>query len=540
MAMTGAFAREQEGQALVLVAVAVMALLAAVGIAIDVGHSLTLRRVSQNEADAAAVAVGKLLATSVSATGGTHFTASQEAAWCLAKQFRDGNRRFEQGLSAETITVSFSADGAVWSATVSGAACPATGPGTAIAPDTVFVRVRVESSLRTLSGSVIGQSLTSGASARARMAGSTVITGSPLSPEARHYSGAPYTPASPTWPLTRWFDASEYQTPCGPYCDPNSVARIRFWPLSGGETFGDFKGLLSPTHLSSRFAPMFHQYLTESDYSGSTHLVPPTAPLANQSMSASCTSATWDTSGGQSPSEIRACGLPNWFHYGYRGRLGAGSNWALPGWGDTTRDDDYVAGNEEPDSLLSGLRTVCDALPMFFVAPSCGDPSLGDWVETARGDIDDNMIDRMREFIAREGRQMPFSSAVVTSGPNAGNVLGRAVVIPIFVWDCAERYDAAAPAGSQWSLVIKRSDDESEDCSRVIRGSARRALDRVHMLTVIPFTFYEGLVTRDAIEAHWGGAFAAPGRCQADPSPLSALCAPLNPLINTAFLVRDD
>jgi hypothetical protein len=536
--MMSPFARDQEGQALVIVAVCVMVLLTALGFAIDVGHSLTLRRVSQNEADAATLAVGKMLATSVSATGGLHFTASQQAAWCLAKRYRDDNRRFEQGVANETVSVSFSADGIAWSAPLSGASCPASGIGTAIPTDTLFVRVRAESRLRTLSGAVTGQSLTSGATATARIAGSTMVTGSPLSPEARHFSGAPYTPAAETWPLTRRFDMTDYQTPCGPYCDPNSVSTIRFWPKSSSETIGEFKGLISPTHLSSRFSPMIHQYLTESDYSGSTHLTPPTAPLANQSVSGSCTAATWDTSGSQSPAQIRACGLPNWFYYGFRGRIGLGSNWALTGWGGASRDDDYVAGNEAPDSLLLGLRTVCDGLPAFFVAPSCADPSVGDWMETALGDIDDNMIDRMREFIAREGHAMPFSSATVTSGPNAGNTFGRAVVIPIFIWDCAERYDSLAAARSQWSLVIKRGDDEDEDCSKVVRGSGRRAIDRVHAFTVIPFTFYEGLVTRDAVEAHWGGAFAAPGRCQADPGPLSTLCPALNPLINTAFLVH--
>jgi hypothetical protein len=149
------------------------------------------------------------------------------------------------------------------------------------------------------------------------------------------------------------------------------------------------------------------------------------------------------------------------------------------------------------------------------------------------------MIGRMREFITREGQQMPFSASTVASGPNAGNTYGRAVVVPIFLWDCAERYDAAAPADSQWSLVIKRGDDEDVDCSRVVRGSSRRAVDRLHLLTVIPFTFYEGLVTSGAVEGYWGGAFGAPGRCVADPSPASTVCPPLNPLVNTAFLVAD-
>jgi Flp pilus assembly protein TadG len=538
--MMSPFARDQEGQALVIVAVCVMVLLAALGFAVDVGHSLTLRRVSQNEADAATLAVGKMLATSVSATGGLHFTASQQAAWCLAKRFRDDNSRFEQGVGNETVSVSFSADATAWSAAISGASCPASGTGTAIPTDTLFVRVRVESRLRTISGAFTGQSLTSGATATARVAGSTIVTGSPYTPEERHASPPLYAPAPATWPLTRRFNLTDYQDPCGPYCDPNGVPTIRFWPLGNSETIGEFKGLLSPSHSSTRITTLVHQYLTESDYSGTSHLNPAgtTTPLPNQSVSASCSAGMWDTWGGVSSSGIRACGLPNWFHYGFRGRFGLGSNWALTGWGGLSRDDDYVAGNEAPDSLLLGLRTVCDGLPPFFNAPSCAAPSLGDWMETALGGIDDNMIDRMREFIAREGHAMPFSSATVASGPNAGNTFGRAVVIPIFLWDCAERYDSAAAAGSQWSLVIKRADDEDEDCSKVVRGSARRAIDRVHAFTVIPFTFYEGLVTRNAVEAHWGGAFAAPGRCQADPGPLSTLCMALNPLINTAFLVH--
>jgi hypothetical protein len=53
----------------------------------------------------------------------------------------------------------------------------------------------------------------------------------------------------------------------------------------------------------------------------------------------------------------------------------------------------------------------------------------------------------------------------------------------------------------------------------------------VHLFTAAPFTFYEGLVTSQAIQGYWGGAFGDARVCPG---------CPLNPLANTAYLVADD
>jgi hypothetical protein len=539
--MTRAFDRDEQGQALIVVALGVMALLLAAGLAVDVGNSLTLRRVSQNQADAAALAVGKLLATSVSGSGvSADFSVSRERAWCLAREFVDNNRRFESGIASETLSVSFSTDGSAWTTPITAATCPASGAGTAITAGAIYARVRAQLTSRSLTGGITGQAMISGATAQVRIAGLAVPQGSMgVSPTSRHYSGLPGIPHAPTWPLTRHFDAAEYVTPCGLYCDPNRATRLPFWPTPISNVWGPFRGMLSLSHLSDRFSSAIHQYVAESDYSGSTHATPPTAPVANRSRDASCGSLTWDTGGSQSSAANLACGIPNWLYYGYRGAIGVESDWSLAGWGGPTRQADYVVGNEAPTPL--GARSVCDRLPAYFAASSCTNPTLGDWIETAFGDINGNMIDRMREYIAREGRDVPFSSRAVVGGPNAGRLYGRAVVVPLYLWDCAERYYSTARAGTQWDLVVFNggnnnngdNNDEGTDCSKPKYG---KRLDRVHIFAVVPFTFYEGLVTIDAVEAYWGDAFAQPGRCEGD----SRACALLNPLINTAFLMRDD
>jgi hypothetical protein len=549
--MIRSFDRDEGGQALIVIAVGVMVLLLAAGLAVDVGNSLTLRRVSQNQADAAVLAVGKLLATSVSDSGGgVHFTVSREQAWCLAREFVNNNRRFESGIASETMSVSFASDGGPWTAPLTAATCPASGPGTAIPAGIMYTdaRVRAEQTSRSLTGGISGQAMISGATAQARIAGAAMAQGSMgVTPLSRHYTALPAIPHAPTWPLTRHFDATEYSSPCGLYCDPNNATRLAFWPPTSPNRFGEFRGLLTLSHLSTRFTAPIHQYQSESDYTGSFHDADPgTAPVPNQSLG--CSSDPWDTAGSQDAATNLVCGIPNWFYYGYRGAIGVDSSWSQSGWGGASRDDDYVADNEAPTPLTT--RGACAGLPTYFAATSCGDPLLGDWIETAFGDINDNMVGRMREYIAREGREVPFSSRTVVGGPNAGNLYGRAVVMPLFVWDCGERYYpssayAAASPGDEWDPVTRNggnnhngdNDDEEGDCSRPKTGeTSRKRIDRVHIFAVIPFTFYEGLVTSTAIEAYWGGAYAQPGRCEADP----VACAALNPLINTAFLVRDD
>jgi len=167
-------------------------------------------------------------------------------------------------------------------------------------------------------------------------------------------------------------------------------------------------------------------------------------------------------------------------------------------------------------------------------APSCSDPLVGDWVETAGGNMGDNNSSAMLSIISSRGSSDEFSDRLVPSGPNKGNKFGKSFVTLIYLWDCGETFTKTAPVGSQWDLIVPDRGRDKGDCSQLAKSSEPT---RVHLLTVAPFTFYEGLVTSSAIEGYWGGAFGeASGACLADPSK----CAPLNPLANTAFLVPTD
>jgi hypothetical protein len=103
-----------------------------------------------------------------------------------------------------------------------------------------------------------------------------------------------------------------------------------------------------------------------------------------------------------------------------------------------------------------------------------------------------------------------------TSSPNAGQTLGRAVVVWIYLWDCAQQFD-----GGKWQSVGNCATDRP---------------DRVHLFSVVPVTFYAGLVSTDAIEGYWGGSFVDPDRCQTVPTS----CPPLTPVANSAFLVAEN
>ncbi len=487
------------GQAAVIVALAVAVLLGALAFVVDWGFGLTLRRAGQNEADSAALAVGRLLATTVlqvSDTGAT-FGASQQEAWCAARGFRDLNRRLDPATAGETLGLSFlAADGTSLGDSVSNANCPPTGIGTAVPPRTAYARVVASTSYRTFFGFVTGQSqLTTSASARVLL------------------SGAPVSQNAPVWPLARHFNALDFGgSPCGESCNPNSLDPLVLW-RPGAPGFGQFKGLLEVSHTSSR-AGNVHQYETRSDDTGSLHAQPPAAPVANRSADLSCP-ATWDTEGDADRGTFgRGCSIPNWFYYGYRGQLRLATDWSLDPFAT------YAAGNPPP-TPLANARSSCSA-PSYFQAPSCSlSPStLGDWIETSPGDLDANTVARIADFVRNNGRALSHSNDVVARGLNANGSgrFGKAVVVHLFLWDCGERW-----TGSTWQLI--------GDATGCASPSELVTPDRVHLFSAVPITVYEGLVSTTAVEAYWGDAFGDPNSCRA--------CA-LNPLSNTAFLVPDE
>ena len=74
------FRSGEQGQALVVIALALVVLIAALSFGIDWGYAMAQRRVMQNAADAAALGAGKFVATSVvELNGAPAFSVTQQA-----------------------------------------------------------------------------------------------------------------------------------------------------------------------------------------------------------------------------------------------------------------------------------------------------------------------------------------------------------------------------------------------------------------------------------------------------------------------------
>jgi putative Flp pilus-assembly TadE/G-like protein len=503
---SSAFSRDERGQALIVVALAVTVLLGAVALGVDWGYGLTQRRLTQNAADSATAAVGKYLATSVLLVNGTPgFGVSQQSAWCVARNYVTLNPS-TSGPAGFTLEFGSSAATPVWTtaAAPTGGICPPSGTATQIPSDTIYVRVEASVTFQPLLGRVMGQTqLVTQASARARLSG----TGVPLD--------------GPVWPMVRHYDPAEFNTqmPCpGGSCDFTQVAPMTFWsPNASNIVYGNFKGLIDLSRYSNRYAPTaVAQLVTQWDQSGSAQTPPPAGPTALLAdMSGNC-GGTWDTAGGEDPqNQDKQCSIPNWFYYAFRGAVSLSSSWTtLP------------AGQEAPSAL--GSRSICGTPP--DPSPSCPNANVGDWLETASGNVGQNMSDNMRARINSDGTWVDGrSNQFVQNGPNKGNQYGKALTILVYLWDCAESFNSASPAGSQWSMIMPSRGPA--DCSQLTASGNSPTPDRVHLFTAAPFTFYEGLVTTQAIEGYWGGSFGDPASCRT--------CG-LNPLANTAFLVPDE
>lgn len=494
---------DERGQAVVIVALAVVLLLGALALAIDWGYGLVQRRVMQTSADAAALAVGRYLATSVVQIegGGTAFTVSMEQAWCAGERFIESNDPLRPYGSTVRLSLQFGNDAspADWTDAVEPAAdCPA-GGATPVPGDTIYVRATADITYHSLVSGILGfPTTTAAASARVRLSGTPVPVGGLI------------------WPMVRHYDPEDFALPCTPQqCDPTNIPPITFWsPQEDDVVYGKFKGLVDYSRDSSRLGADLPQLIAAWDESGSADATPATALKEDQSGNCG---DFWDTAGGEDPQQHgKQCSIPNWFYYAFKGTLSLTSNWGAT----------VPAGQEKPSILTD--RAVCDDGTRPLDAPSCTSPTLGDWVETAFGDIGTNMSDDMRALIHNEGFEGPYSDKLIESGPNKGERYGKALTVVVYLWDCAETFDQSAPAGQQWSLVLP---SKGTDCSQVPRTGNAPTPDRVHLFTAASFTFYEGLVTSQAIQGYWGGAFGDARACQD--------CA-LNPLANTAFLVSDD
>lgn len=505
--------RRENGQALIVVALAIVAVLGALALALDWGYGLTQRRVSQNAADAAAIAAARTLATNTALVNGTiAFRVSEEYLFCVATQYATANRAtflptgatsymaLELGVLADP---NDRASAVSW-APVAPAACPAAAVGTDVPTATRFVRAISSTSYRSLIAAVVGQpTVQAQASARAEIAGGAMGDG-------------------PVWPLVRHYNPAAFDAAlqCGkPPCDPQTTRPFTFWVGQGSledMVYENFKGLVDFSRYSDRApaASKVGQLITSWDQTGSPAALPAPGTPRKPDQSGNC-GGPWDTQGNEDPQQYdKSCSIPNWAYYTFGGKLSLTSDW----WTDAT-------GAQEKPGAIGTRDAICPPAKSRggLPAPSCDEPRQGDWVETAlTGDLGNNVSEQLLAYI----------NAHPTTGPLSATY-GPAVVIYVYLWDCAETFDKSRPAGDQWSVVTPK---KSSDCSQLKDGSGVPSIDRVHLFTAAPFTFYRDLVSKNSIRGFWGGGFGDPAACEAD----RASCPRLNPFINTAFLVPDD
>lgn len=541
------FERHEEGQVLVVVALAAIVLIAALALVLDSGYGLTQRRVMQNAADAGALAAARLLASNVVTTDqGSIFTVYERQAYCAALAFATDNRAFRPSGPTETLSVEWSATGAAGSfaamSTTSNCGDPATvSSGPFVDPSARFILVTADVRYRGLIAQAAGQpAITAAATAVARV------------------TGAPLPARGPSWPMVRHFNAPDFTTSCGNPCNPTTVDPVVFWDSNDANiVYNSFMGLIDP----SRFSPSEHrnagqpsctgvatpggsascvpQLITAWDQSGSAPTGKPAlfgGSACNQSsgnaVQPPAAAGIWYSNGNEnSQSYEKDCSILNWFGYLFQGQLALDSSWS------SVTFNGGSEWREQPSALGAARASCAQAASIGLPAPSCaaGSSHLGDWVEAAHtGNVGNNIATPLQWYIDTHGRIDPVYSGLPVSNGSGAPLYGKYVVILVYLWDCAETYSPGNAAGNRWSLTRPR---HGSDCSSMQNGNdidSHDNIDRVHLFSVAPFTFYRGLVDSNGIKGFWGGLVSDPGNCATNPS---APGCSLNEFSNGIFLV---
>lgn len=535
--MIRSFSGAEEGQALVVVGAAMVVLLGALILTLDWGYGLAMRRAMQNESDGAVLAAGRMLATSF---GGTDFAPiTQEEAWCAARAATLADRPGHPTATDETVEISFSSDGSAFTTPITDVAdCASVLNPQDVPASTRYVRVRARATYDSLIGVLGRQQLEAAATSRAQLSAAAVIRpqrpmGVPVPPPVgyRPY-GTPGPGVSGWWTAPNaamWPIAVRYRNI--DWGDPSRLVHV-FGAPGGGSDDNFFVTLAHFSALDSA-----HQLVTESDFSGTAnihHFDHGTAPLVNSSPGTCGNPIGWDTNGGVDPAGP-ACDIPNWLNYGFRGSVSVGTDWGDPSWS-VFRCDASPCPAPAPQLSPAATRSSCTTLPSWvtssgdpsWFAPSCATgapPTIGDWIETVPlGSLNLRAAhDRMISFIQTYGRGEPGD---------------KSVVVNVFVWDCAQQY------GPPWAIAFASGDP---DCSGVTAGSSGAGggpvrLDRLHVQAIVPMTVNENDVWVNGggnqlrVSARWGGIFGDAGACTSTTPP----GCPLNPLMNSAFLVPDE
>jgi hypothetical protein len=544
------FARQDEGQALVIAGLAMVVLMGALVLGVDWGYRFATSRAVQNQSDAAAVAAGRAVVTT---WNGTRFNTTQEAIWNAACEARNANALGSPADATVSLTVTYydvnDTQLDFFPSPVSSTTCALNG-SKEVPLSTAFLRIEASEQFKSLFGMVTRQDLRALAAARVRLtAGASVrpltlppAPDAPVGDPGVGLSGSTTSPNVAMWPLAIRYDPTKF--------GPGSPRLIPLIDNGGPESGVNYLTLSHHSPRERSTGPERHQLITESDYTGvdatsAHHGHPVTGHLANAAGRSSCSVGGvpgWETIGLMNLTDAGRCDVPNWFYFGFRGSLSVGTDWSSNSW------QFFVSWNtgERPDAFGPTRRASCDY--PYAPVPSCaaslsiapcavGTPCqswTGDWVETvpSRNVRASRVVSAMQSFITRYGRDLPDGSE-------------KAVVVNVFLWDCSERF-VADGTNDQWHLNTA----PSGDCSS---PAASGSPDRVHMIAVVPFTIRFSDVNNgngndcdgdcddgdnsSVLRGTWGNVFGDAGGCRTTPD--VAACV-LNPVMNSAFLVPDE
>ena len=565
--MIRSFGLEEEGQALILIAAGFAMLMAAVAFSVDWGYTYIQHRALSNASQAAALAAGRTLATNATWTGtGFGFPgATEEDVYAVACTYALKNL----GGQVTSTTYTFSVEFWQWSSsgqtllgtksstaafTSSSTTCNKPSSSTTVpviaANSSIDARVVASASYRSLFAGVMSIGTdNSVATARSRVGGT---------------GGVQFTDTwgnGTPWATVSHYDPSALQTGmCTSPCDPSSVTPVTFWTSCSNCPYGQFKGLVDFSRLSTEQNATGLQLLTNWDQRGSQYASPATSFKTN-GAGGNCTqtgvpSGSWDTSGNDNNDKL--CSIPNWTYFGFGGYYGLGTQALSTDWSSTTVLNNGPTGITRNGCADFGFTTPCREAPTdpgsrpsicpvpaslsYVTAPSCTNHRLGDWVETnTSGTVGANMASALCAVFASASSSAwlttnQFSTRTTPTGNSACNgnagytsgTYGRALVVAAYLWDCGETYNKNHAVGNRWDLIT----GSAGDCADVSSWTGNPTPDRVHLFTVVPFTFYEGLIQSTSIQGFWGGGFASSDIC-----PLGN-CA-LNQLSNTTWLVGD-
>lgn len=511
------FHSDERGQVLVIVGLAFAVILLAAALAVDWGFGLTQRRVMQNAADAGAVGAGQLLVSLV-LTGPT-FAFTENQTFCAALDYVQSNEKNLGAIVSDpqarpsdlrltwadaskspfndiTAYTPFPTDG-------SGINCKSTGSGSLdrnggkiFDKNARYLRVETGTTFKAF---LVNQSVNARATATVFLHGTSISA------------------TGPTWPFVRHYTRAIFNESCGNPCNPDSAAPVAFWASSQNDVdYGSFMGMVDFSRFSPKLAQgglscngspprpatCVPQLITHWDDSG-----PPSAPLTSTvSPQVKCTDPgggkwiTWgdDLNGGKVVDDSQ-CSIPNWA--------------AKPFGNDPASDTagrvrvDRASGvSVDPGSRRVGACAAANTPPAPLLSPSCTDPTLGDWIETNGANTANKLSDSLRAYIAANGRTDSYSSVLCTTAcPGNTQPYGKYVVINVYLWDCAQTYDASTES---WTTIEPKGGPPAlADCTDIHKQGdiSPKTIDRVHLFTFAPFRFYYGLVQSQSISGFWGG-----------------------------------